>query len=121
MSAPRTKLTATLVLLVTSACAHSVRILTVPAGANVTIDGRSVGSSPVLHYERSGWPGDDHTIRAELPGYVAATLKEEARICPTPANLILDSLFGIGLIWGFCMRDEYILELSQTHSSSSKP
>jgi hypothetical protein len=95
-----------------SGCAHAVRVISVPEGANISINGQNLGQAPLLYRERSGPPGRARVIKAELAGHAPMIRKETVRICPTPANLIADSLFA-GFFWGFCMRDEYIVDFTQ--------
>jgi len=104
---------------VTTGCAHNVRLITVPEGAEVTINGKSMGKGPILLTERSGAPGRAYVLSAELAGYSKVTRRESVKICPTPANLILDS-FAFGFLFGFCMRDEYVLDLTATNEAPKK-
>jgi len=92
-------------------CAHGVRIISVPSDARVWIDGELLGKAPLVYRERSGSPGRSFKIRAELPGRPPIERTETVRICPTPANLLLDSLL-VGFPFGFCLRDEYVLDFT---------
>lgn len=92
-------------------CAHGVRVISIPSDAKVWIDGEAVGAAPLVYRERSGSPGRSVKIRAELPGWPPIERTETVRICPTPANLLLDS-FLVGFPFGFCLRDEYVLDFT---------
>lgn len=102
-----------LLALIATGCAHQVKIISVPEGARVAVNGKDLGPAPVLYTERSGFPGGAKEIRLELAGYPSVARKEDYRICPTAGNLILDS-FGIGFLFGFCLRDEYVYDLTRT-------
>ena len=104
-------------------CAHTVKIISVPDGATVSINGKVVGTAPLIYQERSGPPGISKEIKVELAGHSPVIKKESKKICPTPGNLLLDSL-GIGFFFGFCLRDEYILDLTEakgTQTPQSEP
>ena len=49
-------------------CAHQVRLDTTPSGADVTVNGIPVGSTPVDFTERSGWR-KRYDVAVTKPGY----------------------------------------------------
>lgn len=93
-------------------CAHTVRLISVPAGAKISVDGKPIGEAPLLFNESSGRPGRSFKFKAELPGFPPQEREESVRICPTAANLIMDA-FVVGFFYGFCLRDEYIFDLTE--------
>lgn len=95
-----------------ASCAHSVHFISIPAGAKVTLDGKPIGPAPALHVERSSPPGFSHVIRAELAGYPPIIVKDSRSLCTSTPNLLLDSIV-VGLFFGFCMKDEYILDFTE--------
>ncbi len=101
-----------LMIVALTGCAHETRLISVPAGATFYVDGRKVGPGPLIFKQRSGIPGRSYSIRAELPGYAPLTLTEPVRICPTPANLIMDAVV-VGFAFGFCLKDEYVVDFTK--------
>ena len=93
----------------TSSCAHGVRIISVPEGAEISVDDQKLGQAPVLYEERSSYPGRKYQLKAELSGKQAIIKKEKVRICSTPANILLDIVL-IGFAFGFCLEDEYTFD-----------
>lgn len=102
-------ITSCILLSVNTACSHAVRIVTVPPGAEVSVNHKPLGTSPVLYKERSGFFGKKALIQAKWKDGQKAQSVESVKICPTPANLLMDSIF-VGLFYGFCLKDEYVLE-----------
>lgn len=102
----------------TVSCAHSVRMISIPEGAVIKVDGNNLGRAPLLYHERSGLPGKSHELRAELSGHQPIVRRESRRVCPTAANLIMDS-FLVGFAYGFCLRDEYVFDFTQTSQQST--
>lgn len=92
-------------------CAHSVRMISVPPGAKITVDEQSEGKAPFLYHEKSGAPTRTFKIKAELPGYPTMVKEETVRVCTTPGNLVLDS-YVVGFLFGFCLRDEYVFDFT---------
>lgn len=93
-------------LVLTPACAHSTRIITVPEGAEVKIDNIYVGQSPVIWTSRSGTP-DSAYIEISMPGYDPlknGIIKKEYR-----ADLSLLLLLAVFVPYFFSARyeDEY--------------
>ena len=86
-------------------------MISVPAGAKIWVNDEYLGEAPVLYRERSRLPGRTVSIRAQFPGKKPLVRRETVRICPTPGNLILDSLL-VGFAVGFCLKDEYVLDFS---------
>jgi hypothetical protein len=103
-----------------SSCAHAVRIISVPEGATIAVDGKSLGVAPILYQERSGPPGWTTVVQAQLQGYGSIARREPHKICPTSANLLLDSL-GVGFLFGFCMRDEYVYDFTVASAPAVPP
>ena len=54
-------------LLAGTGCAHKIKVVTSPPGAMVSVDGKTIGTSPVV-YEESPLPGS-HRIEARLAGH----------------------------------------------------
>jgi hypothetical protein len=101
-----------LVALGSTACSHASRIVTVPSGAKVKVDGKVIGKSPVIYQERSSYPFRRKRIEVELKGYGKRVYEEKVRVCSTPGNLIMDSLV-VGWFFGFCLADRYTFDFTQ--------
>jgi hypothetical protein len=99
-------------VLLASACAHPVRVITVPEGASVSIDGQPAEKAPFLYKEHSGIPGRSTQFKVELAGYAPITRKESVRLCGTTGNVLLD-LFLVGFLFGWCLQDEYVFDLTR--------
>ncbi|MFH1808044.1 MAG: PEGA domain-containing protein [Pseudomonadota bacterium] len=62
-----------------TACAHTVRVRTDPPGAQVTVNGKNVGTTP-LEFEDSGDPEvREHVIAARLNGYETLEIRVQRR------------------------------------------
>jgi hypothetical protein len=61
----------------TSACANQALILSEPAGAQVYVDGQSIGQTP-CKYEYSNSAGTSYAVTVEKPGYEAIQYRLEA-------------------------------------------
>ena len=94
-----------------ASCAHSVRLISVPSGAKVYVNGKEVGETPMLYRDRSGVMARKIEMKAELPGRNPVVRKESVHICPTPGNLIMDTLVA-GFFFGFCLQDEYVFDFT---------
>jgi len=66
--------------LLSASCAHSVRMISVPPGAKITVDDQPEGKAPFLYHEKSGPPTRTFKIKAELPGYPTVVKEETVRI-----------------------------------------
>lgn len=92
-----------------SGCAHSTRVLTVPEGAQVYVNGKSLGDSPTFFNERSGIWGRKRIFQAKFPDGKVIRKDVSVKFCTSPGNIILD-LTVLGLLVGFCVDDEVLIE-----------
>jgi hypothetical protein len=102
-------------LAATGGCAHTVAVYSTPPGAEIYVNGRSIGRTPTTFEERSGYHRR-FQFRAELPGYEPWTEEHEQK---QPSKLLIPSVVGayvlllpiIGVLWGYQLDDEITLEL----------
>lgn len=106
-------------LIFSVSCAHTTRMISVPAGAEIFVDGKKVGTAPMNFHQGSGTVGRSYQITAKMPDGRESKLKESVKICPTSANMILDS-FLVGFLWGFCLRDEYVFDFTGAATQPSQ-
>tara|TARA_Y100000590_G_scaffold430861_1_gene544999 strand:+ start:2688 stop:2978 length:291 start_codon:yes stop_codon:yes gene_type:complete len=93
-------------------------MISVPYGARIEVDGKKIGKAPLLYYDRSSLPGRSFQLKATFPNGKIIEKKASVKICPTPANLIMDSLLA-GFAFGFCLKDEYIFDLTENSTTPS--
>ncbi len=86
------KLPLALLALALAGCASSTVIRSYPAGAEVLVDGRPVGYTPVVYTDPSVWNTSRHLVTIYREGYVPVTA-EIAASRPDDARFVLDSLF----------------------------
>ncbi|MBL7717007.1 MAG: PEGA domain-containing protein [Bdellovibrionales bacterium] len=91
------------------ACAHSTRVLTVPEGAQVYVNGKALGESPTFFNERSGIWGRKRVFQAKFPDGKVIRKDLTVKFCTSPGNILLD-LTLVGLLVGFCVDDEVLIE-----------
>lgn len=96
-------------------CSHTVTVYSVPPGAEIYVDGRSIGRSPATFEERSGFHRTVE-IRAELEGHGPWSEQHEQK---EPSKLLAPSLVGgyflllpfIGVLWGYQLEDQVTIFL----------
>ena len=79
----------------TSACANQAMILSEPAGARVSIDGRTIGVTP-CPYDYANSSGTSFAVTVEKPGYEAIDFQIQADETDTSAR---NSWLAAGLVW----------------------
>ena len=109
-----------LLLSLVTSCAHSVQMISVPAGAKIYKSGKPIGTAPFIYHERSGPPIRSVKLTADLPGYPQMEIKERVGLCTSPGNLLLDA-FVVGLFFGFCMKSEYVFDFAKTQDAAARP
>jgi hypothetical protein len=74
---------------------QDIAISTNPSGANVVVDGETLGRTPVIaHLKR----GDNHMLRAELPGYVPYEMAFTKEVSGWVwGNLVFGGLIGLAV------------------------
>ena len=107
-----TALTIVLAMALQSGCAHGVRLISIPEGADVEVDGKKVGKAPLLYRETTAFFGTQRTLKATLAGGTPIVLKETTHFCVSAANIILDVLL-VGLAFATCLDDEYVFDFTR--------
>src|SRR5690242_9196663 len=69
-------------LMLSLSCAHTTRMISVPAGAEIFVDGKKVGTAPMNFHQNSGTLGRSYQITAKMPDGRENKLKEGVKICP---------------------------------------
>ncbi len=88
-------ISALLLLVFTSACAHQAAFITDPPGAEVFVDGQSVGMTP-CNYSYQNNTGGNYTVIIEKDGYEAVRHKVRADEVDAPAR---KKWLAAGLVW----------------------
>jgi hypothetical protein len=112
------------VTLTAAGCSHTVAVYSVPEGAEVFVDGRSIGRTPAQFVERSGYH-KQYEFRAELAGFQPWT---EQQAQDKPSRLLIPSVVGayflllpiVGVLWGYQLDDQVTLLLKPVEGGAGQ-
>jgi hypothetical protein len=84
------------VLVVTTACNHSVVIDSDPTGAEIKVNGEKIGTAPVTYNEQTGWE-KIYDVEASKGGF--KPVKKQVKQDQWNVPIVIASIGGFVLLW----------------------
>lgn len=109
MSRRTCSLVLTAVLLTSAACATTTRVITVPEGAAVHVDGEYVGTTPLVYYDSSSLP-KRHRLQFSLEGHRVEEFYVDRELSLI-FTLMSPCAFGLPLFWAWGLPDRLVVNL----------